>query len=210
VNFKEGESVQEGQLLARIDERGYQTALASAQSQLDRDLKELNLKSEPEKGAPAGRGDGEKRMAVERVNQDRKRIESLKNEITASKITAPISGVAGLRMVEAGNLVHPNDAIVVIAQLHPISVIANVPQDALSGLRAQLTAGKKPVVELWNRSNTVKLATGTFIATDNQIDQKTGMIKIKASFENKDDVLIPNQFVNVHVMPAANAAPASK
>ena len=119
-----------------------------------------------------------------------------------AQIRSPITGVAGLRLVDPGNIVHAADAtgIVVITQLQPIAVLFTIPEDPLPQVRARLKEGASLPVEAWNRDNTVKLATGRLTAVDNQIDPTTGTAKLKAVFDNKDGALFPNQFVNVRLM----------
>lgn len=115
------------------------------------------------------------------------------------KVAAPISGVTGLRQIDGGNTIHPGEVIVTIAQMQPIAIVFTVPEDFLSQIRKRLNAGDAPAVEAWTRDEKTKIATGTLTATDNQIDEKTGTIKLKATFDNKDSALFPNQFVNVRL-----------
>ncbi len=116
------------------------------------------------------------------------------------KVKAPLSGLAGFRKVDPGNFVHAGDTLLVITQLRPIAVVFQLAEDALPRVRALLRSGASPVVEAWNRDMTARLATGRLTAIDNEIDVQTGTIKLKASFENKDGVLFPNQFVQVRVL----------
>jgi multidrug efflux system membrane fusion protein len=118
-----------------------------------------------------------------------------------AQIASPITGVAGLLLVDPGNVVHAADAtgIVIVNQLQPISVLFTIPEDRLPRVRARLREGASLPVEAWNRHNTVKIATGRLTAVDNQIDQATGMAKLKAVFDNDDGALFPNQFVNVRL-----------
>src|SRR6185312_14587139 len=119
-----------------------------------------------------------------------------------TRITAPINGIIGLRQVDPGNIVHAGDAtgLLVITQVRPISVIFTIPEDQLPQVVQLTRGGKKLVAEAWDRSNTSKLATGTLLTIDNQIDQTTGTVKLKAVFPNKDNALFPNQFVNVRLL----------
>jgi membrane fusion protein, multidrug efflux system len=109
--------------------------------------------------------------------------------------------VAGLRRVDPGNIVHAADAtgIVTITQLQPIAVLFNIPEDNLPAVRARLRNGANLPFEAWNRDLKVRFASGRLAAVDSQIDQTTGMAKLKAVFDNKDDALFPNQFVNVRL-----------
>jgi len=113
-------------------------------------------------------------------------------------ITAPVSGRVGLRQVDPGNIVHAADTsgIVVITQLQPITVVFSIPEDNIPGVMQKLQAGNKLDVDTYDRSQKVKLASGTLLTVDNQIDQSTGTVKLKASFANADYALFPNQFVN--------------
>jgi len=122
--------------------------------------------------------------------------------LTYTQIRAPITGVAGLRLVDPGNIVRAADAtgILIITQLQPIAVLFTIPEDSLPPVRARLREGASLPVEAWNRDNTVKIATGRLAAVDNQIDLVTGTAKLKAVFDNKDDALFPNQFVNVRMI----------
>jgi multidrug efflux system membrane fusion protein len=117
-----------------------------------------------------------------------------------ASVRAPITGIAGFRLVDPGNMVHVSDSIVVISQVQPISLLFNIPQDRLPPVRSRLKQGTGPTVEAWNRDFTVKLATGRLAAVDSQIDAAAGTIKLKAVFDNKDDALFPNQFVNVRLL----------
>jgi multidrug efflux system membrane fusion protein len=189
VNFREGQPVEAGTILAMIDEDRLQRELVVIEEQLERNKQRLaNLQT------PA-----ERQAAANRIEEDEQRMQSIALERAASKITAPISGIAGFRLIEPGNIVHPGEAIVVIAQVQPISVVFTVPQDYVPGIQQRLKSGGAPSVEAWKRDGTERLATGKLIALDNQIDEKTGTVKLKASFENKDNALFPNQFVNVRM-----------
>jgi multidrug efflux system membrane fusion protein len=180
VSFKEGDVVQAGQLLASIDARPYEIQLAQAEGQLAQDQ-------------AAG--------LEPRLKADRANVESAQLQLTYAHVTAPITGVAGLRLIDPGNIVHAADTtgIVIITQLQPIGVIFNVAEDRLPRVRALLREDASPVVEAWNREYTRRVATGRLTAVDNQIDPATGTAKLKAMFENADGALFPNQFVNVRL-----------
>lgn len=122
-----------------------------------------------------------------------------RGDLANVKIAAPIAGVTGLRQIDAGNTVHPGEVIVTIAQLQPIAVVFSIPEDFLPQVRKRLSTGDGPAVEAWTRDEKTKIATGTLTATDNQIDEQSGTIKLKATFDNKDSALFPNQFVNVRL-----------
>ena len=117
-------------------------------------------------------------------------------------VTAPITGVVGLRLVDPGNIVHASDStgIVVITQLQPITVLFTLPEDSLPQVTQRLRAGAHLPVDAYNRDNSRKLASGMLMTVDNQIDNTTGTSKLKAVFDNKDHALFPQQFVNVHLL----------
>ena len=185
VSFKEGEVVHEGQVLAFIDPRPYQIQLAQAEGQLAQD-----------QGFPAVN------LEEGKIKSDRAAVDNAKLQLSYAQIRAPITGTAGLRLVDPGNVVHAGEpsGIVIITQLQPIWVLFDVPEDAVPRVLARLRQGADMRVEAWNRDNTVKVATGQLIAVDNQIDPKTGTVKLKAVFDNKDRALFPNQFVNVRLL----------
>lgn len=214
VAFKEGQFVHEGDLLAQIDPRPFQVQLEQAQGQLAKDQAqrkdaEVNLERYkllfqegviPQQqldtqGALVGQFDGA-------ITSDISQIDNAKLQLTYSRITAPISGRIGLRLVDAGNIVHASDTngLLVITQLQPISVIFSLPQDQLPQVNAKLHAGVQLVVDAYDRDDTAKLASGKLQTIDNQIDLTTGTYKLKSMFTNADNSLFPNQFVNVHLL----------
>ena len=214
VAFKEGQFIHEGDLLAQIDPRPFQVQLEQAQGQLAKDQAqrkdaEVNLERYkllfkegviPQQqldtqGALVGQSDGA-------ITSDQSQIDNAKLQLTYSRITAPISGRIGLRLVDAGNIVHATDAngLLVITQLQPISVIFSLPQDQLPQVNAKLRAGVQLPVDAYDRDDTAKIATGKLQTIDNQIDLTTGTYKLKSMFSNEDNALFPNQFVNVHLL----------
>ena len=121
-----------------------------------------------------------------------------------AQITAPITGIAGLRLVDPGNMVRAGDTgIVIITQVQPIAVLFAIPEDMVPLVRARLREGASLPVEAWNRQNTARIATGRLAAVDNQADLNTGTVKLKAVFDNHDGALFPNQFVNVRMVENA-------
>jgi multidrug efflux system membrane fusion protein len=136
------------------------------------------------------------------IKADQAQIDSAKLQLNYARVTAPIGGRLGLRQVDAGNIVHANDTngIVVITQVRPISVVFTLPEDALGPVVNKLREGARLAVEAYDREQKVKLATGTLLTIDNQIDATTGTIKLKAQFANADERLFPNQFVNVRML----------
>ena len=214
LSFKEGELVQAGKLLATIDPRPYQSQLVQIEGNLSQDQAQLanaridlaryrNLATA--NAIPASQADSQATVVAQmeaKVKAGQAAVDGVKLQLAYCQITAPISGVAGLRLVDAGNVVHASDStgIVVINQLQPISVVFTLPEDVLPGVLAHLRSGQTPPVEAWNRSNTSRIASGRLIAVDNQIDKETGTAKLKAVFDNQDGALFPNQFVNVRVL----------
>ncbi len=198
VGFKEGEFVEVGKLVATIEPPGLRAQLDEADQQLASDAAQLG--DDIQKTAPYISPADLSRQVEVKLAADRKGVESLQRALTQSNIKAPISGIAGLRMVDPGNMVRTSDAIVTIAQIQPIAAVFTIPEDSLSRVRKRLISDAHPIVEAWSRDNKVRLATGVLTATDNQIDPETGTIKLKASFDNKDGALFPNQFVNVRLL----------
>jgi multidrug efflux system membrane fusion protein len=136
------------------------------------------------------------------VKTDESQVESAKLNLAYCRIAAPLTGRVGLRLVDAGNIVHASDAngLVVITQLQPIAVLFTIPADQLPPVQQQLRTGKKLAVEAWDRDLKTKLATGTLLAIDNQIDTSTGTVRIKAIFPNESSALYSNQFVNARLL----------
>jgi multidrug efflux system membrane fusion protein len=214
IDFKEGDLVKEGQVLAEIDPRPYQVQLQLAQATLARDQALVdNAKLDVERYAhlvatnliPKQQLDTQNALVAQyqaTTQQDVANIENAKLQLVYAKVTAPISGVVGLRLVDPGNIVHANDAggMVVITQLQPISVLFTLPEDSLPQVIQRLRSGAHLSVDAYNRDNSRKLATGTLVSTDNQIDNTTGTSKLKAVFDNKDSALFPQQFVNMHLL----------
>jgi multidrug efflux system membrane fusion protein len=214
VNFTEGQFVHEGDALVEIDPRPYQVALEQAQGQLAKDeaqLKDVQTDLErynllfKEGVIPKQQVDTQTALVGQSkgsIQADQAAIDSAKLNITYSHITAPISGRVGLRLVDIGNIVHATDltGLVVITQLQPISVIFTLPQDQLPQVMSKLRSGPQLSVEAWDRDDTTKIASGKLATVDNQIDVTTGTYKLKATFSNDNNILFPNQFVNVHLL----------
>src|SRR6202158_2261976 len=214
VAFKEGQFVHQGDLLAQIDPRPFQVMLEQALGQLAKDQaqrRDAEVNHErfmllfkegviPQQqldtqAALVGQFDGA-------IESDQSQIDNAKLQLTYSRITAPISGRIGLRLVDVGNIVHATDAngLLVITQLQPISVIFSLPQDQLPQVNAKLHSGVQLAVDAYDRDNTAKIASGKLETIDNQIDLTTGTYKLKSMFTNADNALFPNQFVNVHLL----------
>jgi multidrug efflux system membrane fusion protein len=213
VNFTEGQTVQQADLLAQIDPRAFQAALEQAQGALARDNALLaNARKDLERYStmPAQLAVSKQQVDTQQslVHQYEGTIETDKGQIAAAKlnleysrITAPISGRVGLRQVDQGNYIAAGDSasIVTITQLKPIDVVFTIPEDSLPGVLKQLHAGNKLTVVAFDRAKQNKLASGALASMDNQIDTTTGTVKVKAEFANDDESLFPNQFVNVRV-----------
>lgn len=214
LHFEEGQFVKAGQPLADIDPRPFEVQLGQAQGQLAKDQAlAANAQVDLERYRTLLAQDSIARQQVDTqeslvrqyqatIKADQAAVDQAKLQLTYAKVTAPISGRAGLRQVDPGNVVHASDAngIVVIAQLQPISVVFSIPEDNVPLVMRRLAHGLPTAVEAWDREGKRKLATGKLVAADNQIDPATGTVKVKAQFANTDNALFPNQFVNVRVL----------
>jgi membrane fusion protein, multidrug efflux system len=214
VAFQEGQLVQAGDLLAELDPRPFQVQLMQAEGQKAKDEAALkNAVLDLQRYQALIQQDAIPRQQLDTqastVNQfqaavktDEGQVESAKLNLAYCRIAAPLTGRVGLRLVDAGNIVHATDVngIVVITQLQPIAVLFTIPADQLPPVQQQLRAGKKLAVEAWDRDLKAKLATGTFLALDNQIDTSTGTVRIKAIFPNELSALYSNQFVNARLL----------
>jgi multidrug efflux system membrane fusion protein len=198
VNFKEGERVRTGQLVATIDARRSQIELERAEAQLAQDQAMLAQATREASANPNLRSRIEQFEAA--VKNDQIQAQDASLQMTYTQVLAPISGVTGLRSVDPGNIVDPGTTLVVINQLQPTSVVFGVAEDQLPMvLRAWDAQGSNLTVEAWDRSGLKRLATGRLAAVDNQADQTQGTVKLKAVFDNKDGALFPNQFVMVRL-----------
>ena len=214
VNFKEGQLVHAGDVLAEIDPRPFQVQLTQAEGQQAKDragLQQANADLARDQSLstagllPAQQLDAQKATVAQleaSIQSDQGAIDAAKLNLTYARITAPISGRVGLRLVDPGNMVHSSDAngIIVITQLEPITVVFSLPSDKLPQVLASYRGGKALPVTAFDRDMRKKLATGTLFAVDNQIDPTTGTVKLKASFPNTDGALFPNQFVNASLL----------
>jgi multidrug efflux system membrane fusion protein len=214
INFNEGDLVKQGQELIQIDPRPYQVQLEQAQGTLAHDqalLDDAKLDLDrytallAEDAIPKQQLDTQKALVAQydgSIKQDQANVNSAKLNLTYAGVTAPITGVVGLRLVDPGNIVHATDAtgMIVITQLQPIQVQFTIPEDSLPQVVQKLRAGEKLPAEAWNRDNSKKLATGVLVTLDNQIDNTTGTSKLKAVFDNEDNALFPQQFVNIRLL----------
>ena len=214
LNFKEGQLVRQGDLLAEIDPRAAQVQLATAEGTLARDQALLkNAQLDLERYRTLFKQDSIARQQLDTqdalvrqyeatLKVDHAAIDSARLQLVYSRITAPVSGRIGLRQVDIGNIVRAGDAngIVVITQLQPITVIFSIPEDNLPPVMKKLQAGEKLPATAFDRSGKTQLAAGMLITADNQIDPATGTVKLKAQFANEDLALFANQFVNVRLL----------
>jgi multidrug efflux system membrane fusion protein len=214
VLFREGQIVARGQLLARIDPRPFEVQLTQAEGQMARDQAILkNARDDLERYRTLWKQDLIQKQMLDTqealvrqyegtIKTDQGLIDNARLQLIYCRITAPVSGRTGLRLVDPGNIVHAADpnGLLVITQLQPITVVFSLPEDSLARVLPQLKAGQRPQVDVYDREQSKKLATGFLLTVDNQIDPNTGTFKLKAMFENKDQQLFPNQFVNASLL----------
>ncbi|HYL03989.1 MAG TPA: efflux RND transporter periplasmic adaptor subunit [Steroidobacteraceae bacterium] len=213
IGFTEGEDVKKGALLAQIDPRPYQAALDQAIATRDkdrallanaeRDMARYQLLA-PEELASKQTVDTQRALVAQlsaQVKVDAAAIASARTQLDYTRITAPIDGRTGIRLVDPGNNVHATDTtgIVVLTQLEPISIIFSLPEETFGALSAALRRGPVPVTAL-SRDDREVLDRGTVALIDNQIDQTTGTIRVKATLPNEERRLWPGEFVNVRVL----------
>jgi len=213
VLFQEGQYVEAGQLLARIDPRPYQIALDQAVGQQQQNLAqlrnaELDLKRYQAlyKQDSIARQQLDSQQALVRQYQgttkiDQARVDDARLQLSYTRIEAPVAGRIGLRAVDVGNIVKPGDAdgLALITQMRPMSVVFSIPESRLTDVRTQLQAGRELAVEAWDRDEKNLLAQGRLSTLDNRIDTATGTIRLRAEFPNDDERLFPNQFLNVRM-----------
>jgi multidrug efflux system membrane fusion protein len=213
VHFSEGQAVRAGQLLAEIDPRAFEVQLAQAEGQLARDQAQLaNARNDLARYQDLVSRDAIARQQLDTqaalvkqlsgsIRVAEAAVENARLMLSYTRITAPISGQAGLRLADPGNVVRAGDSagLVVITQTQPISVVFSIPESVLPQVRARLARQDRPRVEAWDRELKTRLALGEVVSLDNAIDVATGTIRIKAQFENRDGALFPNQFVNIRL-----------
>ena len=214
VDFKEGDEVKKGDLLAQIDSRPYEATLAQAKGQLARDeamLKGAQVDLTRYQGLAAQNAVPHQTLDTQialvaqdqgTVEADKAAVKSAEVNLQYCRILSPLDGRVGLRQVDQGNYVTPGDAngLVVITQLQPISVLFTVPEDNLQAISKRLQSGAVLPATAYDRSGATKLAEGTLQTFDSQIDQTTGTIKLRAQFSNDNRGLYPNQFVNIRLL----------
>jgi len=214
VLFEEGQIVARGSLLAEIDQRPFEAQLLLAEGQMSRDraLLENAIRDQTRYQVLAVQDsiarqqyDTQKSLVKQyegAVETDQAQIDTAKLQIVYSRITSPVTGRAGLRLVDPGNIVHAADAtgIVTITQVRPIAVVFSIAEDNLRPVFERLRAGEHLPVDAFDRELSRKIAAGTLLTIDNQIDPTTGTVKLKALFDNEGDELFPNQFVNAKLL----------
>ncbi len=227
VGFQEGQFVNKGDLLAQIDPRPYQVQLDVAVAQLSRDqamLKDSQVNLARDQALWEGQVIAKQQLDTQAASvgqnkgtlaADQANIDNAKLNLVYARITAPISGRIGLRLVDVGNIIHATDAngLVVITQMRPIAVLFTIPADNLQPVLKKLRAGVKLEVDAYDRDDKNKIASGYLLTLDNTIDQTTGTARLKAVFNNTDGALFPNQFVNCRLLldtkPNAILAPVA-
>lgn len=229
--FAEGDFVRRGQLLATIDDRAQQAALAAAQAQLARDAAQLRAaeldlsryQALVQRNAISQQQHDQQRAQTDQlraaVQLARANVDTARVNLSFTRIVSPASGRVGIRRVDQGNLVRTSDAdgIVSVAQVNPISIVFPVPQAQLDGVRASARDAAGAVVEAYDREGSARIGSGRIAAFDNMLDARTGTARVRALFENHAERLAPGAFVSVRmrtgftpnavVLPAASARP---
>jgi membrane fusion protein, multidrug efflux system len=214
ILYHEGDIVQKGDLLMEVDPRPFQAQLEQYEGQLARDqaiLDNARVDMTRYRGLLQQNAIPEQQVATQQalvaqsegvVKADQGQIANAKLNLTFCKIIAPITGRVGLRLVDPGNIVHAADSngLVIITQIQPISVIFTISEDQLPEVRQRMRAGLHLHVDTYDHDMQKKIAQGTLTTFDNVIDQTTGTLRLRATFDNNDDTLFPNQFVNVRLL----------
>ncbi|MUZ75393.1 MdtA/MuxA family multidrug efflux RND transporter periplasmic adaptor subunit [Agrobacterium vitis] len=214
IDFKEGQMVKKGDLLAEVDPRSYEAALAEYQGELEKDQALLdNARLDLQRYQKLMRQDSTSRQTLDTaaatvrqyegtVRADQAQVDTQKLNLAYCRIVSPVDGRVGLRQVDVGNYVTASDTdgIVVVTQIQPISVIFTLPEDDLRPVIKRLQTGARLRVTAYDRTGTGKLAVGVLDTLDNQIDTTTGTVKLRAAFDNQDGSLFPNQFVNAGML----------
>ena len=214
VRFQEGQLVKAGDLLAEIDSRPFEAQLTQYEGQLTRDQALLdNARVDLERyrllvtqdAIPKQQLDTQQSLVRQyegAVKNDHGLIDSVNVQLAYCRITSPINGRVGLRAVDPGNIVHATDGngIVVITQLQPVAVVFTIPEDSIPAVLDRLARGQRMSAEAYDREQRRKLATGSLLTIDNQVDPTTGTVKLKAVFANADNRLFASQFVNVRLL----------
>jgi multidrug efflux system membrane fusion protein len=213
VRFQEGQIVSRGELLAEIDPRPFEAQLTQFEGQLERDQALLdNARLDLKRFQELVKTDAVPRQQLDTqvslvhqlegtVKNDQGQIEATKVQLIYCRITSPIAGRVGLRLVDPGNIVHATDTtgLIIITQLQPITVIFTIPEDSIPTVLEQLRQGVRLPVEAYDREQRRKLADGALLTIDNQVDPTTGTVRLRAQFPNTDNRLFPSQFVNARL-----------
>lgn len=214
IHYREGQMVHAGDPLIDIDPRPYQAQLTQVQGVLARDqatLAQARIDLDRYRAALARNAISQQQVYDQEqlvkqsegtVGNDQGAVDNAKVNLDYCHITSPIDGRVGLRLVDLGNMVQANGttALVVVTQLHPITVIFSIAEDYLPEIQKQLRTGRKMVVQAYDRTAETLLETGSLLTLDNQVDPTTGTIKMRAIFANPDNMLFPNQFVNARLL----------
>lgn len=214
VAFKEGQDVKKGDVLARLDPRPFQVQLEQARGQLARDkalLENARIDLRRYTALVAEDSIAEQTLATQRalvlqyegaVKTDQGAVDSARLNLTYTRITAPVSGRVGLRLVDPGNIVNAasTTGLVILNTVQPITVVFSVPEDRVPQIMAKLRARQPLEVRAYDRAGQQLLSTGTLLAADNQVDPNTGTLRLKGSFPNQDLRLFPQQFVNASLI----------
>ncbi len=214
VAFTEGQHVKKGDFLAQIDPRPYEALKAQYEGQLAHDQGLLEQAKVDDvryqallKQNSIARQTAEDQIYIVKqyegtVRADQALVDAQALNIAYAHIVSPVDGRVGLRLVDAGNYVQAgsSNGIAVVTQLQPMSVIFSVPEDALNKIAPKMRDGAKLTATAYDRANVKKLATGVVTVLDNQVDTTTGMVKLRATFDNQDEALFPNQFVNIRLL----------
>lgn len=213
VLFQEGQMVKAGDLLAEIDPQPFQAAFTQSEGQLERDRATLvNARLDLKRYQTLWKQNSVSKQTLDTqtalvkqlegtVKLDEGLVASARVNLAYCRITSPINGRVGLRLVDPGNFVQTSDTgLVVITTLNPITVLFTLPEDSIPAVMKSLNSGKKLVTQAYDREQKHLLATGTLLTIDNQIDPTTGTVKLRAQFPNNHNQLFPNQFVNVQLL----------
>ncbi len=214
IYFHEGQNVHAGENLALIDPRPYEVALEQAQGVLAKDQALLdnakidlqryeNLRAQNSVSTQVY--DTQKALVHQyegSIKVDKAAVKNAQLQLSYCRITSPISGRVGLRLVDLGNIVHASDqnGVVSVTTLQPITALFTIPEDRVAAVMQKFHGNSKMLVDAYDRSDTNKLQSGVLVSADNQIDPATGTLKLRAEFANKELNLFPNQFVNIHLL----------
>lgn len=212
IHFREGQMVKQGDLLADIDPRMYQAQLGQAEGKLAGDQAQLEYarfeltrdQNLVKKGYIALAELQTQTAAVHQLEAaiatDQAQLDAARLQLSFCRVTAPLSGRIGLKMVDLGNILNAMDPLVLITQLQPVAVLFSIPQDHYPRLQRRMKDSANLLVEAWDRDRKQRLAVGQLLTADNLIDSTTGTLRLKAVFDNRDNRLFPNQFVNIRLL----------